>query len=170
MSNSTLSRLVAAWDRVEVNLIGTLTLLSLLLSIYAIVSRYLTPQFALDWPGEVVVYLITWAFFLAGARAVMDADHVKADLLTNFLSQKWEQYFNIGQDMAATLFCLALMFGGVQVVQLALQLGERSDSSLALPLWVYYLCLPVGLASISCRYAGRLLVSIRLIQQSRARR
>ncbi len=112
-----------------------------------------------------VVYLITWAFLLAGARAVMDSDHVKADLLTTFLSRKWSLYFAVLQDLCAMLFCLAVMVGGIQVVQFAIQLGERSDSSLALPMWVYYLCLPIGLASISIRYAGRLFASMHLIQQ-----
>ena len=114
------------------------------------------------------MYLITWAFFLAGARAVLDSDHVKADLLTSLLSKKWTLYFAVLQDFCAMLFCLAVMVGGLQVVQFALRLGERSDSSLALPMWVYYLCLPIGLASISCRYAGRLHASIQLIRKSRA--
>lgn len=160
--------LLETWDRIEIIVIGTLTLLSLALSIFAIVSRYLTPQYALDWPGEMIVYLITWAFFLAGARAVMDSDHVRADLLTSFLSRRWTVYFGVLQDFCAMLFCMAVMVGGLQVVRFALQLGERSDSSLALPMWVYYLCLPIGLASISCRYAVRLYASIQLIRQSRA--
>lgn len=168
MTSPRVAQLLASCDRIEVIVIGVLTLLSLMLSIYAIISRYLTPQYALDWPGEMVVYLITWAFFLAGARAVMDSDHVKADLLTNLLSRKWSLYFSVLQDFCAMLFCLAVMIGGLQVVRLALLLGERSDSSLALPMWVYYLCLPVGLASIFSRYSVRLFVSIRLIKQSRA--
>lgn len=168
MTSPRLAQFIAIWDRVEVIVIGSLTLVSLLLSIYAIVSRYLAPQYALDWSGEVVVYLITWAFCLAGARAVMGADHVNADLLTNFLSQKWKYYFAVLQDSFAMVFCLAIMVGGIQVVRLALQLGEQSDSSIALPLWAYYLCLPVGLASISCRYAGRLLLSFRQIRQFHA--
>ena len=170
MTNPRFAKFLASYDRVELVVIGTLTLLSLLLSLFAIVSRYLTPQYALDWPGEMVVYLITWAFFLAGARAVLDSDHVKADLLTSLLSKKWTLYFAVLQDFCAMIFCLAVMVGGLQVVQFALRLGERSDSSLALPMWVYYLCLPVGLASISCRYAGRLYVSIQLIRQSLAER
>lgn len=156
MSRPDLARLAPIWDSFETAVIGMLTLVSLLISIYAIASRYLVPQYALDWPQELVVYLITWAFWLAGARAVMDADHVKADLLVTLLSAKWRRRLAILQDSCAMLFCLVVMLGGIQVVQLALQLGERSDSSLALPMWIYYSCLPVGFVSISARYAIRI--------------
>jgi C4-dicarboxylate transporter DctQ subunit len=161
-----IARISKAWARVESILIGMLTLSSLLLSIYAMASRYIAPQHALDWTTEVIVYLVTWAFLLAGSRALIDADHVRADLLTNFLPLSLNRYLTLFQNICAFLFCIAVMIGGIQVVLLSLRIAERSDSSLSLPMWVYYLCLPVAFASISGRYIGRIFVAIRSIQQA----
>ena len=164
-----IARISAAWDRVESILIGILTLFSLLLSIYAVASRYIAPQYALDWTTEVIVYLITWAFLLAGSRALIDADHVRADLFTNSLPPSLNRYFTMFQNICALLFCIAIMVGGIKVVHLSVRFAERSDNSLSLPMWVYYLCLPVAFASISCRYAGRIFVAVRSIQQARTK-
>jgi TRAP-type C4-dicarboxylate transport system permease small subunit len=157
--------LIAAWDRLEPKLIGLLTLASLLLSFYSMVSRYIAPQYALDWTTEVVVYLITWAFFLAGARAIEGADHVKADLISNLVPERFRKYLPLFQDACAILFCVAVTIGGIQVVELSLRLGERSDSSLQLPMWIFYLSVPVAFASISFRYAVRLAGTVRALRR-----
>lgn len=164
-----IERIWSALERVESTLIGTLTLLSLLLSIYAMASRYIAPQYSLDWTTEVIVYLVTWAFLLAGSRALIDADHVRADLLTNFLPLNLKRYLTLLQNIFAFFFCIAVMIGGIKVVLFSLRLAERSDSSLSLPMWAYYLCLPIAFASISCRYVGRIFAAVRSIKQARTK-
>ena len=154
-------KLIGIWSRFEPVLIGALTLASLLLSFYSMVSRYFAPQYAMDWISEVVVYLITWAFFLAGARAITAGDHVKADLLTSLVPERFGKYLALFQDTCALLFCSAVVLGGIQVVELSLRLNERSDSSLQLPMWIFYLSVPVAFASISVRYVVRLFDSVR---------
>lgn len=161
-------RLIESWNRFEPVLIGALTLASLLLSFYSMVSRYIAPQYALDWTTEVVVYLITWAFLLAGARAIAGADHVKADLITSLIPTHFGKYLPVFQDACAMFFCIIITIGGIQVVDLSLRLNERSDSSLQLPMWIFYLSVPVAFVSIAFRYAVRLAESIRVLRQSRA--
>lgn len=152
---------MAKWSTFESAAITALTLTSMLVAIYAIASRYFAPEYSLDWADEMVIYLTTWAIWLAGARAIMSADHVKSDFFVERLSPLWRQRLALLQDFGSFVFCLTVMVGGIQVVALALAFGERSDSSLATPLWVYYLCLPVGLASISIRYLERLVCGVR---------
>lgn len=150
-------RVMQAWFNVESFAITTLTIASMVVASYAMASRYFAPEHSLDWADEMVVYLITWAIWLAGARAVLGAGHVKSDFFVHKLPAKWRRRIEHLQDFGSCLFCLTVMVGGIQVVQLAVHFGERSDSSLAMPLWIYYLCLPLGLASISARYVERLL-------------
>ena len=157
MNYSALKRISEYWCAVEKTLITSLTAASLLVSTYAMITRYLAPAFALDWADEAVIYLITWAIWLAGARAVMGADHIKADFAVKLLPCSWHRYIEMMQDFLAMTLCVVVMVGGIQVVQLSLMFGERSDSSLALPLWIYYLCLPFGLGVVAIRYACRLL-------------
>lgn len=148
---------MAKWSVIEVAIIAGLTLASMAISIFAIATRYFAPEYSLDWADEMVVYLITWAIWLAGARAILTSGHVQSDFIVEKLSPSWRLRLALLQDLGAALFCFTVMIGGIQVVRLALYFGERSESSLAMPLWIYYLCLPVGLASITIRYLEKLL-------------
>ena len=140
-------------------LVGTLAGLALLMSAYSATTRYLFPSFAYGWIDELVVYLIVWAMWLAGSLLVSENKHVKADIVDRILSPVWAARIHAAITAIGFVFCSLMAYGGAIVVALSIRLGEYSDSTIALPLWTYYIGFPVGMLLMAWQYARVLLTS-----------
>jgi C4-dicarboxylate transporter, DctQ subunit len=68
--------------------------------------------------------------------------------------QRWLEIFNC---VVGLVFVLGLFWYGLQVVDTALLLDERSSSDLQFPTWLYYAALPAGGALMAVRYVIRLI-------------
>lgn len=136
---------------------GLLAALALLLACYAAAARYLYPSLAGGWVDELVIYLLVWAMWLSGNLLVWDNAQVRADLLERLLRDSpWAGVLNRAVAILGLAFCLTMTWAGALVTLAAIELGERGDSTIALPLWVYYAGLPVGMALMGWRYAQQL--------------
>ena len=58
--------------------------------------------------------------------------------------------------LAGFAFAAVMCWYGVQMVEFAMSVGERSESTLRFPLWLFYLCLPVGMALTVVGYLAQL--------------
>ena len=137
--------------------IGVLTGTALLLASYSAACRYLFPALAQGWVDELVIYFIVWAMWLSGHLLVSEGTHVRADLIGRFVAPVWSARLAAIVAAIGFMFCCLMTYGGVMVVLLSVRLGEYSDSTLALPLWLYYLGFPVGMLLMAWQYL-RLLV------------
>jgi TRAP-type C4-dicarboxylate transport system permease small subunit len=149
-------RALAIWDRFETLLVALSGALALGLAFFAMATRYLAPKWALDWADEVTIYLVMWGIWLAASSLVENDRHVRADVLPHYLPASARRGLEIVCTLAALVFCAALAVSGLDAVDFAMMLGERSISSLRLPLWVYYACVPAGAALMTLRYLRRL--------------
>ena len=95
--------------------------------------------------------------WLAGSLLVADRAHVRADLLERLTPPRIALALARFGAALGLAFCALMAYAGVRGVALSLRLEERSDSVLALPLWIYYAGFPVGMALMAWRYAQRLL-------------
>ena len=150
-----MSYLVRHWDEVERVLTGVVASVALLISCYEMFTRYFFPRQSPDWATEIVIYLIVWAVFLSGSALVRDNRHVRADLVIRLFGPQWERVFEIFNCMVGVLFCGVLTYYGYEVVEFAYEVDERSESSLLFPIFLYYLCLPVGMSLMTVRYVVR---------------
>ncbi len=141
----------------ERKLVGALTGASLLLACYAALSRYLLPSLAAGWVDELVIYLSVWAMWLSGGLLVRQGAHVRADILGGVLSPRLAALLTRIGTALGMAFCALMTYAGAMVVAMSVQLGERSDSELALPLYWYYSGFPVGMALMTWRYWRSLL-------------
>lgn len=144
-----MERFLVGLDRVERALIAALAGAALLLACLAMVGRYIIPGLSLDWTFELIIFATIWATFIAGARSAGTGEHVNVDTLLQFLPASARRWLAIlacllGIGLGVFLFC-----SGWIVVEEAFRWDERTTSSLRLPLWIYYLSLPVSAALIA---------------------
>ena len=146
----------AAWNQFEKLATSILAAAALLLSCYEMATRYFWPSQSPDWATEVIIYLIIWAVFLGGSSLIKENRQVRADLITQRLPLPLQRYAEIFNSLVGLFFCSALTYYGYEVVDFAVVMDERSESSLLFPIFWYYLCLPVGMFLMSLRYLDRL--------------
>ena len=142
--------------------IGVLGLVAILLTCYSTLARYFFPSEAPDWGEEVVVYLCVWGLWLAaGSLARRDA-HVRAEFIVHLFSNRGLFALQAVHAFLGLAFTAAMTYAGIQVVLMSLETGERSASSLAIPLVIYYCGMPVGMGLMLLAYINRLRVALRL--------
>lgn len=138
-------RFMQAVDRVEEAVVAILVGVALVLACLAMAGRYVYPNLLLDWTFEVTIFLSTWAMFICAARLVGMDGHVRVDSLTNLLP-KWLQTLCALIALVCCLACSVYLFvAGYTVVEEAIRWREVTTSSLRIPLWYFYLSLPVSM-------------------------
>lgn len=144
-----MSRFLVALDRVERMLIALLAGAALLLACFAMTGRYILPGMRLDWTFEVTIFATIWATFLAGARTAGLGEHVRVDTLLTFMPHRMRMALAVFACVLGLAVALFLVWSGAIVVEEAHRWDERTTSSLRLPLWIYYLSLPIGAALLA---------------------
>lgn len=144
-----MTRFLIGLDRIERILIALLAGTALLLACFAMTGRYILPAMRLDWTFEVTIFAMIWATFLAGARTAGLGEHVRVDTLLTFLPRRIRLALAIFACIFGVAVALFLLWSGVIVVEEGHRWGERTTSSLRLPMWIYYLSLPVGAALLA---------------------
>ncbi|MEZ5727442.1 MAG: TRAP transporter small permease [Burkholderiaceae bacterium] len=129
-----------------------------LLSVYSVFERYVIGGAGTDWIWEVVVFGMVWAILLSVARIEHRRAHIRMDVVWRRFSDRGKvraEYVSLLLGLAISLF---LVYAGWFVVDDAMRWDERTDSSLRLPFWVYYLALS------SCFSVHALFVIHRLVR------
>ena len=120
---------------------ATILLITFGLLAFSVFARYVAVGMQIDWILEVVVFMIAWAVLLGVARIEKRAGHIRVDFVLHMMGLRWQRL----AEMLALSFGLAVgvfyVWSGVLVVQDAVAWGERTDSTLRIPLWVYYAAL-----------------------------
>ena len=145
---------------VENTLMALLAIATLSIVSYEVVVRYFFPRYLTDWGMEVTIYFTVWSIFIAGAALVREQRHVRADILLIMLPAWAQRLLEIIALLIGLAFACVLTWFGYQMVENARGLGELSESSLRFPLWLYYLCLPVGAFLMIPPYLHRLYLYI----------
>jgi TRAP-type C4-dicarboxylate transport system permease small subunit len=141
-------------------MVGILAAAALILFCAAAMARYLAPTLAIDWADETVVMLFVWAMLLIGYRLTLDRAHIRVDLLTCHLSPLWRRRAETASACLLALYAAGLTFSGTLVARDALLLGERTESTARIPVFIYFASLPVGMALVGWA-ASRLLAGFR---------
>lgn len=150
---------LALWTRCELAVISALGIAALAIFLYGMFARYIFPALAPDWAEELSIYLMIWALLLSGGPLIGDSRHVTAEVITHLLSEGIHHKLKLFGLLLMALFCAMLSWLGWELTQLAIAIGERSESSLALPQGYYYVALMVSMALMSLRAIIMLLVT-----------
>jgi len=144
------------WDAAERWIIGLLGVTALAICVWQIVGRYISPRLALAWGEELSVYVIIWAALLTGSQLVRSDGHVRADIVLRMLPPRRQRAVEIVNCALAAAFCAGLAWFGWLAAWDAWEIGERSTTALAFPMWIYYAALPVAALLMTIRYLIRL--------------
>lgn len=112
------------------------------------------------WQTEVVVYLMVGATLLGLAFVQKHKGHVNVDLLPMMLGTKSARVLSIVTQSAAIAVVAICLFYGYEFWHLAQSRGWTSDTVTAVPLWIPYLALPVGLGLFLLQLVADLLTTL----------
>jgi len=141
--------LVRAADRVESGLIAACGATALLLACYTVIARYVAPQMTVDWALDIIVMVIVWGVMLAGGRTARHQAHIRVDLFIDLAPPRLRLAMAVVATAVFVATAVLLLWSGIQVVDESIRWDERSSSTWRIPLWIYYLSLPVGMASMA---------------------
>lgn len=107
--------------------------------------------FNLTWAQELTIYMFVWMAKFGAAYGVRTGIHVGVDVLINGLEAKTRTVF-----ILFGLFCGALFTGivgalGARFVMEMYSTGQTS-ADLEVPMWIVYLCVPLGSWLMSFRF------------------
>lgn len=128
-------------------ILATALAASVVIVLWQVVSRYLlgAPSGGTD---ELVRYLLVWIGLLGAAYATMTRRHLAIDLLPRRLEKLQGERPRAALELVIQLLVAAFallvpIVGGLALVRLSVELGQRS-ASLDLPLGWVYAALPVA--------------------------
>ena len=139
-------------DRIEAGIVGVLGLAMLALAFFQVFARYVLPGFVSSGMEELIVYIFVWAAMLACAERVTGNGHIRADIFLRSLSPRALRLTAMLSAAVSLGMCLGLTWYGAKVVEIAIQIDERSQTGVSFPMWIYYLALPAGSGLMSIRY------------------
>ena len=114
------------------------------LLIFSVFARYVAVSMQVDWILEVVVFLTVWAVLLGVARVERRAGHIRVDFLLHRFSPRAQLSAEVFSLVVALAVSVFFVVAGWLVVQDALRWDERTESTLRIPLWIYYAALGVA--------------------------
>ena len=141
-----MSRILDAIDRVIGWIAAAILLVTFCLLTFSVFARYVAVGWQIDWILEVVVFAIAWAVLLGVARIEKRAGHIRVDFVVARLDDRWQRTAEILSLLFALAVGLFFVWSGKLVVEDAIRWGERTDSTLRIPLWVYYSALSTSFA------------------------
>ena len=149
-----LLRLLDAW-------LGHLSTLlgggALLLSFFAVLTRYFFPSYALNWSAEIIIFMVMWTVFLGAGRLAFRDAHIGTDSFLGAVSIPVRNAAILFATLLGISMAVMLVWSGIIVVKESIRWDERTASLLRMPLWIYYISLPIGFGSVALFLVGRLL-------------
>lgn len=120
-------------------LCGYMLLVSAFIIIFSIVSRIFGKNAA--WVEEYVRFAVIWTAFLGAYVATSYGEDIKVGMFDNFMSPKVKTITGIFIEIVVSIF-LVLFFP--LSVQYVIRFAPYKLAMTGIPLWLHYLCFPVG--------------------------
>ena len=133
--------------------------LAILVVCQMVVMRYFLNESTI-WQTEFVIFALVAATFIGSPYVLMVKGHVNVDLLPHYLGLRKRYVLAIIANLLGLSFCLTLTWKGYELFHEALVYGWTTDTIWALPLWIPYLSIPVGIGLMSLQYVADILALI----------
>lgn len=112
------------------------------------------------WQTEFVIFSLVASTFIGCPYVLKLKGHVNVDLLPNYLGQRGRFALAMIASLLGFLFCAVLTWKGYELFHEALVNEWTTDTIWALPLWIPYLSLPLGIGLMSLQYVADILALI----------
>ncbi len=135
-----MNKLRAILTRILNILAGVSFLVMVTLTCWQVFTRYVLSNPS-SWSEELVSYMFAWMSLLGASIVTSERGHMNIPLLVDHAGPGLQKLLHCLGEIIAFLFSLViLVFGGVQIAQLAM--GQMT-SSLGVPIGVFYVVLPL---------------------------
>lgn len=122
-------------------LTGASFLAMVVFTFWQVFTRYVLKNPSV-WSEELVSYLFAWASLLGACLITGERGHMNIPIIVDRFASEVQKVFHIIGEVIGFLFSvIILVFGGVQITQLAM--GQLT-SSLGVAVGVFYIILPVA--------------------------
>lgn len=118
--------------------------------------RYVLNQSTV-WQTEFVTYAIVASTFIGSPYVLLRRGHVNVDLLPLYLPHKARVVLALVASAAALVFCVALAWTSFELWHEAWAGGWRTQTVWALPLWIVYLPMALGMGLLCLQYVADIL-------------
>ena len=140
-------------------LCGVIAML-LLASAVLVVSQMVFMRYVLGastiWQTEFVTYAIIAATFIGAPYVLLHRGHVGVDLLPEAYPGRPAQVLKGIAALVGIGFCALVAYASGHLWWEAFANGWRTDTVWAIPLWIPYLPLPLGMALVCLQYVAEL--------------
>ena len=141
-------------DRLEEVMIASLMGAATLLVFVAVLHRYAAGwpipvvqdwllSLNLSWAQELCIYMFIWMAKFGAAYGVRTGIHVGVDVLINSLPNRTRRTYVLFGLLAGALFTIVVGTLGALYVW-AIGHTDQVSADLEMPLWIVYLCIPLG--------------------------
>jgi TRAP-type C4-dicarboxylate transport system permease small subunit len=138
-------------------ILSALTLAAAVLVVcHMVVLRYLLNESTV-WQTEFAVYSIVGATLIGSPYVLLRRGHVNVDLLPLYLPHRARFVLAFVASGLALLFCGALTYSGVELWLDAWNGNWKTNSIWALPMWIAYAPIPIGIGLLCLQYVADIL-------------
>jgi C4-dicarboxylate transporter, DctQ subunit len=109
----------------------------------AVCARYVFNS-PLSWAGEMSVFLLIWISFIGGSLGLKYKSQAAVTIGLDYVSKKIKKIVLIIGHFIMLLFLCLLIYYSVSWV-LSPSVAFQKSSTLLIPMWIPYLCVPLGL-------------------------
>ncbi|MBC8268219.1 MAG: TRAP transporter small permease [Rhodospirillaceae bacterium] len=106
------------------------------------------------WQTEFVIFSLVASTFIGSPYVLLIKGHVNVDLLPHYLGTKGRYALAMFASLLGFVFCSVLAWKGYLHFHEALVNGWTTDTVWALPLWIPYLSIPIGIGLLSLQYVA----------------
>lgn len=147
---SELSRRLEKWGTALENTAIVLLLGSLMFLAVAQIVLRVGFSFGFAWADELIKLFVLWIALIASIAASRDNRHLRIDVLSHFVAERYARFPRIIVDAFAAFICAVLAWQSWRYLQLTV---EFEDTVLVdLPAWIAYFLLPLSFALMSYRF------------------
>lgn len=115
---------------------------------------------AVTWIEEGSRFLIAWLTFIGGALCAKYGEHVGIDLLIQFTPPKLTKFLITVTQLIASVFTFIFAYYGWLLV-LTTKASKQISTGVMLPMWIIYLCIPIGCLLMGIRFLQRAVITIK---------
>lgn len=130
----------------------------MLLAVTKIVQRVVFSS-GFYFTDDLIGFIVLWITLVASVAAARSDRHLRIDLVSQFVPQRYARVPRIAVDLFASIVCAGLAWYGYQYVLITL-----GDTVIGIvPTWAAYGVLPLAMAIVSYRFFLSALSDLRLL-------
>lgn len=139
----------------------SIMLFSTFLLFVNVVMRYFFHA-GIFWSEELIRYLIVWITFIGASTCVKKNAHISIDLLANILKGSSKKVLEVFLSIVGIIFSALLLYYSVMFTSQIAATGQVSATIGNIPMYIIYLCFPIGFSLYFLISIGQLVSLIRV--------